>query len=159
MISYLHGSSETCLAATVCHHKTPQVHIYSDSDFASCLHSAKSISGIIVTEGSTEFGFPLWCSSKKQTSAARSTPEAESIAMPSAMFGEALNIRKMLGQVLGQAVDVVFHQNNETLLKVFAAGYSAKPRHVNRVHRVNTAPMPEQLQDPHITAEYEASLK
>ena len=92
MISYLHGSSDTfdtCLAATACHHDTPQLRTFTDSDFSSCPHTAQSTSGIYITVGSTEFGFPLRWSSKKQTSAARSTPEAEGIAMASAMFGDA----------------------------------------------------------------------
>ena len=67
MMSYLHGSIDTCLAATVCHHDTPKLCIFTDSDFSPCPRTAKSISGIYITVGSTEFGFPLWLSSKKRT--------------------------------------------------------------------------------------------
>ncbi|CAE7223108.1 unnamed protein product [Symbiodinium natans] len=154
LISYLHGTTGLCLAATVNHHEAPQIHIFTDSDFASCPHSAKSTSGIYMTIGSTDFRFPLWWASKKQTSVARSTPEAEAIAMASAMFGEALNIQVMMEHLLGRAIDVVFHQDNETLLKVLATGYSAKLRHCNRVHRVNIASMSEQLESPQVTAVY-----
>ncbi|CAE7197419.1 unnamed protein product [Symbiodinium natans] len=154
LISYLHGTTGLCLAATVNHHEAPQIHIFTDSDFASCPHSAKSTSGIYMTIGSTDFRFPLWWASKKQTSVARSTPEAEAIAMASAMFGEALNIQVMMEHLLGRAIDVVFHQDNETLLKVLATGYSAKLRHCNRVHRVNVASMSEQLESPQVTAVY-----
>ena len=55
---------------------------------------------------------------------------------------------------LGHAIDIVLHQDNETPLKVLAAGYSAKLRHANRVHGVNIASMPEQSQGPHVSAEY-----
>ncbi|CAE7244859.1 RPS6KA5 [Symbiodinium natans] len=79
---------------------------------------------------------------------------AEAIAMASAMFGEALNIQVMMEHLLGRAIDVVFHQDNETLLKVLATGYSAKLRHCNRVHRVNIASMSEQLESPQVTAVY-----
>ena len=110
MISYPHGSSETCLAASVCHHETLQLHIYTDSDFASCPHSAKSTSGIVFTvEAQHSLAVHSW---KEQTSVARSTPEAESIAMASAVFGEALNAQTMLQHLVGQTVHVVFHQNN-----------------------------------------------
>ena len=41
-------------------------------------------------------------------------PDAEAIGMASAMFGEALNAQTMLEHLLGQAVDMVFHQDNES---------------------------------------------
>ena len=92
--------------------------------------------------------------SKRQYSEARSTPEAEAIAMASAMFGEALNIQVLLKHLLGHAVDVVFHQDDETLLEVLVSAYSAKLHHCNRVHRINIASMSEQLAEPHISASY-----
>ena len=101
-----------------------------------------------------ECKFPVWWSSKRQTSVARSTPEAEAVAMASAMFSEALNIQVLLEHLLGHAINVVFHQDNETLLKVLVAGYSAKLRHCNRVHRINIASMREQLALPHVSACY-----
>ena len=63
----------------------------------------------------------------------------------------------MLEHLLEQAIDGVFHQDNQTLLKALAAGYSAKLRHTNRVHRVNIASMSENLQGPHISVEYSRS--
>ena len=154
MISYLHWTSDFCLSASVAHGATPQLHIYTDSDFGSCPHTAKSTSGVLMQVATGEHRFPVWWTSKRQTSVARSTPEAEAIAMASAMFGEALNIQVLLEHLLGHAVDVVFHQDNETLLKVLVAGYSAKLRHCNRVHRINIASMSEQLAEPHISARY-----
>ena len=56
--------------------------------------------------------------------------------------------------LLGHNIDLDFHQDNETLLKVLASGYSAKLRHCNRVHRVNIASMSEQLESPQVTAVY-----
>ena len=154
MISYLHWTSDFCLSASVAHGATPQLHIYTDSDFGSCPHTAKSTSSVLMQVATGEHRFPVWWTSKRQTSVARSSPEAEAIAMVSAMFGEALNIQVLLEHLLGHAVDVVFHQDNETLLKVLVSGYSAKLRHCNRVHRINIASMSEQLAEPHISARY-----
>ena len=92
--------------------------------------------------------------SKRQSNEARSTPEAEAIAMASAMFGEALNIQVLLKHLLGHAVDVVFHQDDEAQLDVLLSGYSAKVHHCNRVHRINIASMSGQLAEPHISASY-----
>ena len=74
--------------------------------------------------------------------------------MASVMFGEALNIQVLLEHLLGHAVDVDFRQDNETLLKILVAVYSAKLRHCNRVHRINIASMSEQLAEPRISARY-----
>ena len=59
-----------------------------------------------------------------------------------------------VGACAGQAIDVVFHQDNETLLKFLAADYSDKLRHTNRVQRVNIGSMSKQLQGPHVSAEH-----
>ena len=44
--------------------------------------------------------FPIYWSSKKQISIARSTPEADLIAMSSAMFTEVFNAQTMLELLL-----------------------------------------------------------
>ena len=154
MISYLHWTSDLCLSASVAHGVTPQLRIYTGSDFGSCPHTAKSTSSILMLLATGEHRFPVWWTPKRQSSVARSTPEAEAIAMASAMFGGALNIQVLLEHLLGHAMDVVFHHDNETLLKVLVSGYSAKLRHCNRVHRIIIASMSEQLAEPHISARY-----
>ena len=76
------------------------------------------------------------------------------VGMPTALFGEPLNIQLIHEHLIGQAADATFRQDNETLPKVLATGYSAKLRHCHGVHRVNIAPMPEQLESPFVSAVY-----
>ena len=98
--------------------------------------------------------FPVYWSSRKQQSVARSTPEAEAIAMSGAMFSEAINTQTLLQHLLGFNVATTYHQDNEAVLRILASGYSAKLRHCGRVHRINVAAMSEQLTSDSITAEY-----
>ena len=92
--------------------------------------------------------YPVHWMSKKQTSIARSTTEAELIALATAMFSEVENLQAVLGTILGIDVPVLYQQDNSTLLAVLKTGYSAKLRHANRVHRVNIASVCGRLAEP-----------
>ena len=106
--------------------------VYTDADFA-----AKSTSGIMIARRSGDAQYPLhWCS-RKQSSAARSTPEAELIAMATAMFTEVMNVQSMLERLLERPVRVNCRQDNQAMVQILESGYSAKLRHAPRVHRVN----------------------
>ena len=61
------------------------------------------------------------------------------IALATAMFSETENLQAYLEDLLDTEVPVFFQQDNETVLAILKAGYSAKLRHMNRVHRVNVA--------------------
>ena len=72
-------------------------------------------------------------------SIARSTTEAELIALATAMFSEVENLHAVLETILGIDVPVLYQQDNSTLLAVLKTGYGAELRRANRVHRVNIA--------------------
>ena len=112
---------------------------FSDTDFASCPWTAKSTSGIVIGVQTGEAFFPVFWQSKKQSSVARSTSEAESIALASTMYGEVLHIQEMLGHLFEVSIPVKFEQDNEAAIKIIQNKYSVKLRHCNRVHRVNIA--------------------
>ena len=130
----------------------PSLHVYTDADCGSCPFTSKSTSGICVETGSSRF--PVFWSSRKQSSVARSAPEAEAIAMSAAMFSEAINIQSFLQHLLGYCCRTTYHQDNETWLTVLATGYSAQLRHCGQVHRVNIASMSEQIDDDLVVATY-----
>ena len=98
---------------------------------------------------------PVLCSSKKQSSTARSTTEAELIACASALFGEVLNLHTMIESLVGIHVQ----QDNPAAITVMITGYSAKLRHCGRVHRVNVASTHEQLEQGIFTLRYCESHK
>ena len=145
LISYLNSTKGHMMRAAVEPKAKPEILVFTDSDFASCPYTSRSTSGIIYVMWTGESYFPILWSSKKQASTARSTTEAELIAFAGALFGEALNLHTMAEHVSEQAIPIKFEQDNQAAIAVLQAGYSAKLRHVGRVHRVNIASIHEQL--------------
>ena len=52
----------------------------------------------------------------------------------------------MLETLTESKVEIVFEQDNQATIAILEAGYSAKLRGANRVHRVNIASIHEQLE-------------
>ena len=149
LMSYLRHSAHLTLQETVSKTETNcSLEVYTDADFAACPHSAKSTSGIIIMIRTGACLYPVHWMSKEQTSIARSTTEAELIALATAMFSQVENLQAVLETILGIDVPVLYQQDNSTLLAVLKTGYSAKLRHANRVHRVNIASVCEGLAEP-----------
>ena len=98
----------------------------------------RATSGVVYVLQTGSSYFPLLWSSKKQSSTARSTAEAELTACASALFGEALNLHTMMIESLTEVrFPVSFQQDNQAAITVFQSGYSAKLRHAGRVHTNN----------------------
>ena len=153
-VSYLNASKEFVLKGSVAHHGDIRLDVYTDADFAGCINSVKSTSGLWIEISGGEHTFPLYWQSKRQSSVARSTTEAELIAMANGLFGEVYNLQSFLQQLIGKELEVKFFQDNNAVLQVLEAGYSAKLRHCGRVHKVNVASISEALEDESLTAEH-----
>ena len=89
--------------------------------------------------------YPVMWQQLKQSSTARSTTEAELIAFAT-LFGESLHLHTMLETLTESNVEIVFEQDNQATIAILEAGYSAKLRGANRVHRVNIASIHEKLE-------------
>jgi len=101
--------------------------------------SKQSTSGILIVIPSEGSVFPLYWTSRKQSSTARSTPEAEMIAMSTAVFSEAFSVQTILEHLLQRSVRVTYKQDNLGVVQISESGYSVKLRHAPRVHRVNVS--------------------
>ena len=145
LISYVHHTCTHRCVGTVSFDNVPIVRAFSDADFASCPWSAKSTSRIIIGVQTGSAFFPVHWVSRKQSSVARSTSEAESIALAATIFGEALHIQAMLQYLLETNIKCFFEQDNEAVIKIIGNKYSVKLRHCNRVHRVNIASISDLL--------------
>ena len=154
LISYVHSTADHMIQATVDPNESPRLVVHTDFDFASCPHTAKSTSGVVYLLKTGNARYPVLCSSKKQSSTARSTTEAELIACASALFGEVLNLHTMIESLVGIHVQ----QDNQAAITVMITGYSAKLRHSGRVHRVIATSTHEQLEQAIFTLRYCRSL-
>jgi hypothetical protein len=84
-------------------------------------HSQEHI-GVVYVLRTGDARYPLLWSSKKQSSTARSTTEAELIACASALSGEVLNLHTMTESLVGKHVPVIFEQDNQAATTVMNAG-------------------------------------
>lgn len=158
-VSYLNSSTEVVLTGSVSHKGGVRLDVYTDADFAGCLHSVKSTSGLWIEITGDGHSFPLFWQSKKQSSVARSTTESELIAMANGLFGEVYNLQAFLQALLRTVVNIQFYQDNSAVLQVLKAGYSARLRHTGRVHKVNVASVSEALEDETISADHCTTLE
>ena len=94
--SYLkHTISLMCCGRVSYGHK-PELYVYTDADFDACPWTARSTTGIFIGVKTGDSLFPIHWQSRKQSSSARSTPEAEIIAFASALYGETLHVQELL---------------------------------------------------------------
>ena len=143
LVSYIHHTRDVCMNAVCSWDAPPELRVYTDADFAACPYTSRSTSGVVVHIGAGQSAFPVMWQSRKQTSVAMSTPEAEMISMASALFSEVINLQTFLQSVSKGTVPIIFFQDNETVLAILKSGYRPKLRHLGRVHRVNVASMAE----------------
>ncbi len=81
--------------------------------------------------------FPLSAYSKRQSSVAHSTPEAEIVAAASALRlcgVPALDLREVL---LEKSVPIQFHEDNTAMVAIMKSGRNARMRHLNRTHGIS----------------------
>ena len=154
LISYLHSTCDHVMKLSAEVAAPPSLHVYTDSDFSSCPYTAKSTTGIVYVVRTGQGCFPVIWQSKKQSSTARSTTEAELIALAGALLGETLHLHLMLETLVELNVGIIFEQDNQATITVVKAGYSVKLRGANRVHRVNLASVKELLDEEEFRINY-----
>ena len=99
---------------------------YSDSDFAGDLESRKSTSGIVVTFA----GGPIFTKSKRQTTVALSTAEAELIALTE--FGKEVKYFRQLLAEIGEPCPgpTIIRTDNAAVVSIAGNGdYKGRMRH------------------------------
>ena len=74
--------------------------------------------------------------------------------MATGMFSEVLNLQTFLEYLTQKPIQLIFHQASDAVLKMLRNKYSAKLRHMNRVHKVNVASRCEILEQEGVTAIY-----
>ena len=142
-----------------------QLHLYVDADFCGEIEHTKSNSGMFLVMVGPNTWFPLAWQSKRQSSTARSTTEAELISLAKAFFPHAipmLNLFDILIAHTGKKMHLVIHEDNQATIKVIENGWSAKLAHVGRVHKIDIGSVHEQIcknLERYVSLEYCETLK
>eukprot|EP00435_Cladocopium_sp_Y103_P075165 s9_g54.t1 len=117
--------------------------LYCDADFAGDIKTMKSTSGFVMAlEGKSSFALLSW-GSRKQS---RSTTESEFVSLSGALFAEGLPLLE-LWQVMHPPMILRILEDNSAVIAIIAKGFSQKPRHLAKTHRVNVASTCEVVND------------
>ena len=119
--------------------KDLKITLFSDADFAGCLDTAKSTSGVFIALTGPNSFFPLNAISKKQSCVSHSTPEAEIVAADLAIRTEGLPALQLWDMVLERPTKLVFQEDDQATLQILKTQKNPTLRHRNRTHRVNVS--------------------
>ena len=121
--------------------------LYSDADFAGCIETAKSTSGVFIALTGPNTFFPLNAISKKQSCVSHSTPEAEIVAADLAIRTEGLPALQLWDMVFERSVKLKFQEDNQATIQILKAAKNPALRHLSRTHRVNISWLCEVFKD------------
>ena len=115
--------------------------LFSDADFAGCLDTTKSTSGVFIALTGPSSFFPLNAISKKQSCVLHSTPEAEIVAADLVIRTEGLPaLQQNAISILHQrSTKLTFQEDNQATIQILKIQKNPTLRHLNRTHRVNAS--------------------
>ena len=116
-----------------------QPHLYADADFSGCPETQRSTSGLHFASRGKYTCFPLAGASKRQTCVSHSTPEAEITAADFAIRTSGVPAMQLWDTILRRDAGLVFHEDNQAMIRVIKTGRNPTMRHLRRTHRVSVA--------------------
>ena len=104
-MEYMSGSIETRLVGFICDLADDlELWLFVDADLASEADSTRSTSGAWLTIVGPSTWMPVAWINAKQTSTSRSTTEAESVALATALLQEAFPVLDLMETLFGREV-------------------------------------------------------
>ena len=141
---------------------TCEVVMSPDADLNGDMETSKSTSGLWVELRSADGlrCWPLAWRSKRQGSTASSTPEAETISMPTGLMSEGLPMQDLFTAALGRTVHPRCLEDNTTAISAARAGYSPALRHLARTERISLGVLYESfVESGDCTLQYQISAE
>jgi hypothetical protein len=151
LFAYVSSTLDLALVGEVADEDKLEQHVYADSDFASCLDTRRSTTGVwqeaITYCGDSPCSFPLTWTSSRQNAISYSTPEAEIVAACHATNKHFLPMMTLLEHLLGRSnfAKVAF-QDNTVAEKSLSDGKSSFACNLARTHDVSLKSVAEVIQ-------------
>ena len=153
-MSYIHSWPDLCATGWVGDPMSDlRPHLFSDADLAGCGQTQRSTSGVLHTVLGPASSFPIAVVCKRQSCVSHSTPEAEIVAMSSALRTVGLPAM-FVWDVLLPGAKLVVREDNSTAIRVVETGRNPTMRHVGRTHGVSIAFLHEAWKAGHFVVEY-----
>jgi len=129
--------------------------LFADADFAGCLKTARSTSGVVLALHGPATRFPLQAICKRQSCAFHSTPEAEIGATDMAVRTVGIPAIEWRSVALQRPNLVLeFREDNQAMIKVMASGHSPIMQHLSRTTRVDLKWLSELFMWPWVDLKY-----
>jgi hypothetical protein len=128
--------------------------LFADADFAGCIDTNKSTSGIFMKLVGPNTSFPQGAASNRQKCVSHSTSEAEIAAADQAVRTEGLPAMTLWDVLKGKPVNLRFMEDNTATIRIIEQGRSQALRYLARTHRVHIAWLKEVFQGRNMTIEY-----
>ena len=136
-----------------------QPHVFADADFAGCTATQRITSGYHFAIRGPNTCFPITGVSRRQTCVSHSTPEAEIVSADLALRHCGLPSFALWWTLLPQRPRRMFHEDNQTMIRVAGTGRNPTMRCLARPHRVSDAWLHETFPQPNIGLMYEVSSR
>ena len=136
-----------------------QPHLFADADFAGYTAPQKSTSGYHFTVRGPHSCFPITGVRKRQTCVTHSTPEAEIVSADLSLRQCGLPCFALWHTLLPHKPKLIFHGDNQTMIRVTETGRNPTMRYLPRTHGVSVARLHETFSHQNIDLVYEVSSK
>lgn len=128
--------------------------LHTDADHASGIEDVKSTSGMSQTlERPTSF-WPLCWGSKRQGATAQEYLGSRDHFTWLRRVWWSHSDAGPFDLVLNRPTNLVCQQDNASVIQIVHGGYSAKLRHLKKVHKINLSALYELFNDPQIVMQY-----
>ena len=114
-----------------------QLMLYADADFAGCVNTQRSTTGVYLSVRGPRSCWPILGLSKRQGCVSNSTPEAEMVATSHALRVVGCPGLELWQQLLPHAPKMRFLEDNQAMLQCVKTGRNPTMRHLPRTHRVS----------------------
>ena len=136
-----------------------QPHLFADADFAGCVETQRSTSGLHLAIRGPNSCFPIAGVSKRQTCVSHSTPEAEMVSMDHALRHCGLPCLDLWHRLLPHLPGLVVHEDNQAMIKVVESGRNPTMRYIGRTHGVSVAWLHETFKGEDLALAYEITSR
>ena len=129
-MEYMNASCNVRMFGFVCDEMEElELWLFPDADLASEVDNTKSANGAWLVLIGPSTWVPISWLFSKQTSTSKSTTEAESVSLVTALLQEAYPALSLFEMILRRSVTLRIKEDNTTTIKALKKGYSAKLRH------------------------------
>ena len=160
LICYIHSSYKHRMVGWIGDKPSElKPHLYADADFAGCTATQRSTSGAHLCVRGPNSCFPIAALSNRQGCVSVSTPEAEIVAMMTALKKMGLPSLILWETLLNPHVVTQVHEDNAAMIRVCETGKNPTMRYLSRTHGISVAFLHERFKSKAFRLQYQETAR